>query len=172
MRVGRLFALLRMDIFLLNTGMAESARGVRAGALKILQNFIAMENFMILEFLKKAQENLIAAQFCFERECYNACANRIYYAALQAAVAAIAAEGIKQDKVDHKQVQSDFNGQLIYRRKRYPAKFRTYLLDMQVLRNQADYTTEPVSRKVAERWLARAVEFVTHIVKELKEYEL
>ena len=69
---------------------------------------------MISEFLKKAQENLMAAQLCFERECYNACANRIYYAALQAAVAAIAAEGIKQDKVDHKQAQSDFNGQLIH----------------------------------------------------------
>ena len=46
------------------------------------------------------------------------------------------------------------------------------LSDMQVLRNQADYTTEPVSRKVAKRCLARAVEFVTYIVKDLKEYEL
>ena len=41
---------------------------------------------MIIEFLTKAQENLKAAQLCFDHELYNACANRIYYAALHAAV--------------------------------------------------------------------------------------
>lgn len=122
---------------------------------------------MISEFLQKAQENLTAAQLCFERECYNACANRIYYAALQAAVAAIAAEGIKQDKVDHKQVQSDFNGHLIYRRKRYPAKFRTYLPDMQLLRNEADYTAESIGRKRVSAMLSKAQEFIALIEREV-----
>lgn len=65
---------------------------------------------MDIEFLQKAQENLKAAQLCFEHGLYNACANRMYYAVLHAAVAAIAAQGIRQDNIDHKQVQSDFNG--------------------------------------------------------------
>jgi len=40
-----------------------------------------------MEFLNKAEENLTAAQICFENGLYNACANRAYYAALHAAVA-------------------------------------------------------------------------------------
>jgi len=123
---------------------------------------------MTIEFLHKAQENLKAAHLCFENELYNACANRIYYAALHAAVAAIAAQGIEQAKIDHKQVQSDFNGRLIYRQKRYPAKFKSYLPDMQVIRNQADYKMESISSKVAERWLSRANEMVTWIEKEIQ----
>ena len=42
------------------------------------------------EFLAKAKENLTAARLCFENGLYNACANRTYYAALQAAIAALA----------------------------------------------------------------------------------
>ncbi|OQX20714.1 MAG: hypothetical protein BWK80_35515 [Desulfobacteraceae bacterium IS3] len=41
----------------------------------------------VMEFLNKAEENLTAAQICFENGLYNACANRAYYAALHAAVA-------------------------------------------------------------------------------------
>jgi len=37
-----------------------------------------------MEFLNKAEENLTAAQICFENGLYNACANRAYYAALSA----------------------------------------------------------------------------------------
>jgi len=37
-----------------------------------------------MEFLNKTKENLTAAQVCFENGLFNACANRAYYAALQA----------------------------------------------------------------------------------------
>ena len=72
---------------------------------------------MKTEFLAKAKENLTAAQICFENGLYNACANRAYYAALHAAVAALAHRGIKRNKIDHGQVQADFSGELIKRRK-------------------------------------------------------
>ncbi|OQX23822.1 MAG: hypothetical protein BWK80_24025, partial [Desulfobacteraceae bacterium IS3] len=45
------------------------------------------------EFLSKAKENLKIAQLSFDNECYNACANRSYFASFQAAVAALAAHG-------------------------------------------------------------------------------
>ncbi len=48
---------------------------------------------MKTEFLAKAEENLTAAQVCFENGLFNACANRAYYAALHAAVAALAHKG-------------------------------------------------------------------------------
>jgi len=69
------------------------------------------------EFLNKAQENFKAAQISFDNECYNACANRAYFAAFQAAVAALVDKGIKSEKNEHAWVQSEFNFQLIKRKK-------------------------------------------------------
>ncbi len=77
---------------------------------------------MKTEFLAKAEENLTAAHICFENGLYNACANRAYYAALHAAVAALAHRGIRRDKISHGQVQADFSGELIKRRKVYPGQ--------------------------------------------------
>jgi uncharacterized protein (UPF0332 family) len=122
---------------------------------------------MKTEFLAKAEENLRAAQICFDNGLYNACANRVYYAALQAAIAALAHKGIHRDKIDHGQVQADFSSELINRRKIYPAKLKSYLPDMQLVRNQADYTGETISRKMALRWVSKAEEFFEHIKKEI-----
>jgi len=85
---------------------------------------------MKAEFLSKAKENLAAASVCFENDLYNACANRAYYAALHAVVAALVHAGIKRDKIDHGQVQADFSGDLIKRRKIYPSRFKSCLPDV------------------------------------------
>ncbi len=45
-------------------------------------------------FLKKAQDNLALAKYCIENGYYDASANRAYYAAFQAAIAALAVVGI------------------------------------------------------------------------------
>ena len=62
------------------------------------------------EFLEKSEENLEAAQICFEYGLYNASANRAYYAIFQAAVVALAEKGLKskQDFIGHNWVQSAF----------------------------------------------------------------
>ncbi len=106
-----------------------------------------------MEFLNKTKENLTAAQVCFENGLFNACANRAYYAALQAAIAALAHKGIRRDKIDHGQVQADFSNELINRRKIYPAKLKSYLPDIQFVRNKADYTDGNVGRKVVSQLL-------------------
>ncbi len=69
------------------------------------------------EFFSKAKENLKIAQISFDNECYNACANRAYFAAFQAAVAALADKDIRNEKNDHAWVQSEFNLKLIKRKK-------------------------------------------------------
>jgi len=121
-----------------------------------------------MEFLNKAKENLTAAQVCFDNGLFNACANRAYYAALQAAVAALVHRGICRDKIDHGQVQADFSGELIKRRKIYPAKLKSYLPDMQLVRNQADYTAKQISRKVARLRLSDLEEMLRLIGKEIE----
>ena len=122
---------------------------------------------MKTEFLAKAEENLAAAQVCFENGLYNACANRAYYSALQAAIAALAHRGIRRDRIDHGRVQADFSGELIKRRKIYPAKLKSYLSDMQFVRDKADYTDKSISMKIAERMLAKLKELVGLVGKEI-----
>ncbi len=121
------------------------------------------------EFLSKAKENLKIARISFEQECYNACANRAYFAAFQAAIAALADKGIQNRKNDHAWVQSEFNRRLIKNRKVYPDKMKTYLLNMQDVRNHADYSVEKIGKKLAGRQLGRADEMIMSIGKELGE---
>ncbi len=82
-----------------------------------------MENI----FLDKAKENLKMAQVSFEHECYNACANRAYYAAFQAAIAALSDKGVSKGKYEHKWVQAEFSEKLIKRQKLYPGMLKSYL---------------------------------------------
>ncbi len=119
------------------------------------------------DFLSKARENLKIAQISFDSECYNACANRAYYAAFQAAIAALSDKGIQSEKNEHAWVQSEFSLRLIHRKKVYPAKLKTYLLDMQLVRNMADYSYKRVSRKLAREQLSQASEMIRAIEKEL-----
>ena len=118
------------------------------------------------EFLAKAKENLTAAQVCFDNELFNACANRAYYSALQAAIAALAHKGIRRDKINHGQVQADFSGELIKRRKIYPAHLKSYLSDFQFVRDKADYTDKSISMKITGRMLTKLKEMVRLIEKE------
>ena len=75
--------------------------------------------------LPKAVESLASAQGDYAATRYNSCANRVYYACFQAAVAARLAVGIRpanpRGEWSHEFVQSQFNGLLITRRKLYPA---------------------------------------------------
>jgi len=119
------------------------------------------------EFLSKAEENLKSAQLNFDNEFYNACANRAYYAAFQAAIAALSAHGIISGKNEHSWVQSEFNLQLIRRKKVYPAKLKAYLPNMQDIRNKADYSERSTSKGIAYKQLSWAAEMVGFIEKEL-----
>lgn len=123
---------------------------------------------MIAEFLAKAQENLIDAEQALEEGCYNASANRAYYAAFQAAIAALAQENIVHEKNPHSWVQAQFSERLIKARKYYPSKLASYLLDMQQVRDTADYKPIMTSKKTAKEQVAQSKEFLSFIFSRIQ----
>ena len=88
---------------------------------------------------------------------------------MQVAIAALAHKGIRRDKIDHAQVRADFTGELI---KIYPSKLKSYLYDMQLAGNQADYSGESVSRKAASVSLSKLQEMFAYIEKEISDDKL
>ena len=122
----------------------------------------------ITTYLAKASESLLTAESEFENGRYNSCANRCYYACFQAVIAAMLREGIhaSANEWTHAFVQSQFAGQLINRRHRYPATLRSSLTGLQILRRRADYTTDLITQTEANRGLRRCHEFVTAIRQE------
>jgi uncharacterized protein (UPF0332 family) len=87
-----------------------------------------------------------------------------------AAIAILIANGFPptQKHIDHGWVQSVFARELINRKKIFPGKFRSYLFDSQIIRNDADYDQSSVNQKTAKRQLSRCREFVDSIEQEIK----
>lgn len=122
------------------------------------------------EFFAKAEENLKAAELLFEQGLYNAVANRAYYATFQAAVAALLHIGILLeigDRISHQAAHSNFATELIQRRKIYPGHFKSYLIELQVVRNKADYRAESISKALASQQIKRAQEFVASVRRKI-----
>ena len=115
-------------------------------------------------FLDKAEENLAAAESEFANRRYNSCASRCYYACFQAAVYALVQEGFRptcrSGRWGHDFVQAEFNGQLVNRRKLYPASLRNTLAQNCSLRETADYKPDHVTETRARRALSKTDEFV------------
>lgn len=117
-------------------------------------------------FLPRAKENLAAAEQLFASELYNASANRAYYAAFHAAIAAVFAHGFRVE-TDHAKVQATFNGRLINQRKVFHSRLKSLLPDMQNIRDEADYR-RGVGKRTAAEQLKMSKEFVSAIVKEIE----
>ncbi|MGH7964345.1 MAG: HEPN domain-containing protein [Candidatus Binatia bacterium] len=122
-------------------------------------------------YLVKAAESLASAEADCAAARYNSCANRVYYACFQAAVAALLSVGIQpanpRGEWSHEFVQSQFNGLLINRRKLYQISLRRVLRDTMEVREKADYTLSSVSERVAKRVLRQAQEFVQTIQEQM-----
>jgi uncharacterized protein (UPF0332 family) len=115
-------------------------------------------------YLTKAMESLLTAESVFVNGRYNSCANRCYYSCFQAAIAALLREDIRsRGQWSHEFVQAQFVGVLINQRKRYDSDLRRVLADNQILRDQADYRPELVTRTQAERALRRTRTFITAV---------
>jgi len=121
------------------------------------------------EFITKAAENINAAKLLFENKRYNASANRSYYAAFHAAITALSKEGFETERISHEAAQSIFTGELIKRKKKYPASLKSYLIELKNVRHNADYKSIQISKKIASRQLSKAQEFVKIVIKEAKD---
>ncbi len=115
-------------------------------------------------FLEKATESLEGAESEFVNSRYNNCANRCYYACFQAAIYALTRAGMRpvgaRNEWGHAVVQAQFVGQLINRRKLYPANVRNTLEQNYRLRASADYQRDQVTEVRAARAVRRAEEFL------------
>jgi len=117
-------------------------------------------------FKAKALENIKVAEIAFENNCFNASANRAYYAAFHAAIALLYSIGL-EPKIDHRTIQSLFAEQFVNRRKVFSSKHKGVLENLQEKRNDADYKFG-VSKKVAKNHLATAKEFINDVLGEIK----
>lgn len=121
-------------------------------------------------YLTKAQESLAGAASEFAAGRYNDCANRCYYACFHAAVSALIRGGIRpaggRDRWDHGFVHGRFAGQLINRRKLYPARLRDTLRQTFVVRQLGDYRSIDIGERRAARSLAQARTFVSAVASE------
>lgn len=113
-------------------------------------------------YMRKAAESLAGAQSEYDTRRFNNSANRAYYAAFQAAIAALLREGIRTSDGNwpHTFVQSEFAGRLINRRHRYPSGLRGTLSDLQRFRHRADYRHASITRTDANTAMRRSREFV------------
>lgn len=117
-------------------------------------------------YKNKAIENIKAAEILFENDCYNASANRAYYAAFHATISLLYSIGI-EPKIDHRTIQSLFSEQFVNRRKVFSSKHKGVLENLQDKRNDADYKMG-VSKKVAKNQLSTSSEFVKSILGVIK----
>lgn len=102
-------------------------------------------------YLSKSLESLRSARADLAGKRYNSAANRAYYAAFQAAVAVLIAEGVhpRGESWEHRFVHSQFSGKLIGRRKLFPATYGAMLKALLETRLAADYRPSTVSRNQA-----------------------
>lgn len=120
-------------------------------------------------FLAKGRQSLDGAASEFEVRRYDNCANRAYYACFLAAVAVLIEAGARSPsrggRWSHEFVQAQFVGQLINRRKLYPASLRQTLTITREIRHKADYQ----GYHVRQREAARALRLAREMVESLQE---
>lgn len=116
-------------------------------------------------YLIKAWESLRGAEREFAAAAYNNCADRAYDACFQAAIAALQHERISPGKAEwsHAFVRAQFEGVVLYRRKRYSTALRRTLEATYDLRVQADYREGGVRRVEAQQALRLARQFIEAI---------
>lgn len=113
-------------------------------------------------YLTKARESLTSAEADLAAGRYNSVANRAYYAAFQATVAALVQMGVHARGNDwsHRFVMDRFSVTLVKRRKLLPSRYKGVLDDLFDVRVNADYATVNVSRRLARLGAKTAREIV------------
>jgi uncharacterized protein (UPF0332 family) len=114
-------------------------------------------------FLAKAQSNLEAAERDRSHRAFDPCVSRAYFAAFQAAIAALLALADYRRRGhywDHGEIAAEFTRRLIRQRKIFSSDTASILDDLKTRRHQADYSTASMSEKIAERALDKARKLV------------
>lgn len=118
------------------------------------------------DYAAKSRESLKSARILFQADCYNSCISRCYYAMFQMAISALDRRAIKppvEGRHGHSWVQAAVATEFVHRRKLLPGKMASYLPEVLKLRREADYESGRLGRKLAERTLAKATEFISKL---------
>jgi uncharacterized protein (UPF0332 family) len=126
---------------------------------------LALVNEQVEPYLSKARECLAGAHSELANGRYNNAANRAYYAAYNAAIVALIRAGVTRPRWSHEDVQSLFAGQLIARRKLYPAAFRSTLPDLITIRLRGDYGQREASQRDASNAVNDAERLLRAVVR-------
>ncbi|HVP04580.1 MAG TPA: HEPN domain-containing protein [Dehalococcoidia bacterium] len=113
--------------------------------------------------IRKARESLASARADVRAKRHNSAANRAYYAAFQAAVAALLRADIRPAERtlwQHRFVLSQFSGTLVRRRKRLPSDLPARMAELLRLRLAADYGPDQVTARDAARSLRHSTRIV------------
>jgi uncharacterized protein (UPF0332 family) len=112
------------------------------------------------DYLAKAHENLVGAESELQHGRTNSCARSAYYACFHVAIAALLQARLPPLEPargrGHDWVHASFVGQMIQRRKIYPANLSRTLPDLLALRHKADCRATHVSQREAQRAVRRA----------------
>jgi uncharacterized protein (UPF0332 family) len=121
-------------------------------------------------YLRKARESLASAKADARAKRYNSAANRAYYAAFQAAVAALIHWRVRAAETDweHRFVAAEFSGRLILRRKVFVREFATTLPRLFQLRIRADYRPVETSSRAAAYAVRGADAFVSNVSENMQ----
>jgi len=123
------------------------------------------------DYLAKAHENLAGAESELQHGRTNSCARSAYYACFHAAIAALLHAGLTALEPSrgwgHDWVHASFVGQLIQRRKLYPANLRRILPDLLALRHKGDYRATHVSQREAQHAVGSAQTLVQAVTAHL-----
>jgi uncharacterized protein (UPF0332 family) len=123
-------------------------------------------------YLAKAEQCLAGAALAVAHEQYNNAANRAYYAAFQAAIAALRAAGVEPPTPrywSHDFVLREYCARLARPHGAYPPRSAPLFKALQDERLKADYEIEMLGRKSGERALALAREFVAAVRQRLDQ---
>jgi uncharacterized protein (UPF0332 family) len=123
-------------------------------------------------YLAKAEQCLAGAQVAVDHGHYNNAANRAYYAAFQAATAALAAAGVIPPTPrywSHDFVLREYARRAVPRAVAFSPGSASALKALQDERLKADYETELLERRSGERALALARLFVDAVRQRLGE---
>ena len=119
------------------------------------------------DYLAKAHENLTGAESELQHGRTNSCARSAYYTCFHAAIAALLQAGLTPPEPargwGHDWVHASFVGQMIQRRKIYPANLRRTLPDLLALRHKADYRATHASQREAQQAVRSAQALVQAI---------
>lgn len=122
-------------------------------------------------YLRKARESLASAEADVEAGRHNSAANRSYYAAFQAAVAALIHWGVRSPDSEwaHRFVPQEFASKLIRGRKLFASSIGGHLETLFKLRIKADYESRDVAARPSKRAVDRARQMVHDVGSRMTE---